>query len=144
MKVIDFYRKREELLMKKGEILYKIDCLRIGEKIKIYSETKDLFDNDNIEKYTISKELDGVYIEYAKSTGFDNEDKIEFKEKVNNIGTKFFDEENYKTMKLSKSEINTIRHNSIEQGLIRKGYNLVGTYENGLVFDFENIIMVSH
>jgi len=144
MKVIDFCKIKGELLMKKGEILYKIDSLQIGEKLKIYSETKDLFNNDNIEKYTISKEIDGVYIEYSKITGFDEEDKIQFKEKVYDIGTKFFDEERYKTMKLAKSEINSLKQNSIEKELIRKGYNLVGTYENGLEFDFENIIMVSH
>jgi len=140
MKVIDLCQIRGELLMRKGEILYNIDSLKVGQKIDFYTESKDVFGNDKIEKYSLVKEKDGLYINYVKKTGFDNEDKIEFKEKVITIGAKNKEKVRYKN--LTKAEIKYI-NNKIEKGLIKRGYNLVGDYENGLEFDFENIIMVN-
>jgi hypothetical protein len=129
--------------MKNGEILYNIDSLKVGQKIDFYTESKDIFGNDKVDKYSIIKEKDGVYIEYKNSTGFDNEDKIEFREKVLTIGAKSKDSQKYRNMNLTKSEMKFLSTDSIEKGLIKKGYNLVGSYENGLEFDFENIIMVN-
>lgn len=140
-KIIDFCRIRGEMLMSKGEILFNISSLKVGERLKFYSETKDVFNNCNVDAYTISKDIDGVYIEYSRATGFDDEEKIEFKERVRSIGTNPY-EDSLAAMKLTNSEINSLKYNE-GNGLIKRGCNLIGVYDNGLEFDFENIIMVN-
>lgn len=132
------------MIKKGGEIYLKstfnLLSLSIGEEIKFYSKTKDLFGNEKIESYSIVKMTEGLYLQYSNANGFENNDcVIEFNNKIRKI--------------TSSKENNTLDVNTIEKELLEKsdanenslriGSDLMGVYEDGTEFCFKNILSFS-
>lgn len=132
--------------MKKSDILFNLSTLKSGEKIKIYSEDKDLFKNEKIEVYTIEKGRDGLYVSYNHNGSFEKGDhsNIAFKQKVAYIGTPVHSKIEIDSMKLTKAERDALRECRLELNIIKKGCPLEGCYEEGFFFSFPNIIQIAN
>lgn len=129
--------------MVNGEILYSLNALTDGESVKIYSKSEDIFRNEKIEIYTIIKENLNLYLVFEKNTSVDLTGGYYSKDKVIKIGVTEFKTKTVKPMGLTKTELQTLKENSFEHGVIRKGYSLEGTFDNGLEFKYPNIILVT-
>ncbi|MBO8160643.1 MAG: hypothetical protein H0Z24_03320 [Thermosipho sp. (in: Bacteria)] len=125
--------------MSKGEVLYNLNNLQIGEKIKVYSSGTDMYGNESVDIYVIERMPDGLYASYRKKKGFDEETEISFSSKIKTIGTAT---EPAKTMGLTKAEQEAIQAAALEERLIRRNYSLIGELEDGLRFEYPNIIYV--
>ncbi|KZL91762.1 hypothetical protein CLMAG_35210 [Clostridium magnum DSM 2767] len=127
-----------------GEIIFNLGSIQSGEEIQVYSKGEDLFRNEKIDIYTIGRGRDGgIYIKFDKKTSLDGVNGYSSKENVAKIGVAAYTEDKWQEMNLSNSEIESLKHNSFENGIIRRGYALEGQFESGLHFKYPNIIMVT-
>lgn len=127
-----------------GEIIFNLGSIQSGEEIQIYSKGEDLFRNEKIDIYTIGRGRDGcIYIKFVKKTSLDGTNEYSSKENVVKIGVAAYTEDKWQQMNLSSSEIESLKHNSFENGIIRRGYALEGQFESGLHFKYPNVIMAT-
>lgn len=133
--------QRKELKDIKGDILLNISELKVGEIAKISSKRKDLFLNEKIEVYELIKENDELYIRKQKNINF--EQQIEFREKVKCFYVNSFFKSKLDSMNLTQYEKEVLQINSNESDLIREGYDISGVFENGIEFNYTNIIEVT-
>lgn len=129
--------------MADGEIIYSLNALADGGSVKIYSKSEDIFRNEKIEIYTIIKENLNLYLVFEKNTRIDLNGCYYSKDKIVKIGVTEYKTKAIKPMGLTKAEIQTLKENSFEPGVIRKGYSLEGTFDNGLYFKYPNIVFVT-
>lgn len=130
--------------MHKGEILYNLSSVQSEEEIQIYSKGEDLFKNEKIDIYTIGRDKKGnIYIKFDKKTSLDGSSGYSGIENVLNIGVTTYSEDQWNKMNLSSSEIEVVKHNLFENGIIRRGYAVEGEFESGLHFKYPNIILVT-
>lgn len=143
MIIINLDKARSGKLMScEGDILFNLRNMKTGEKIKVFTCNKDIFDNDSVDVYTIEKEVDGVYISYLKRKSFDESQNIYFKDRTVKVGTRRISLNDIAKMSLTNIEKESIIYNSLELGVIRQGYALEGKFSNGLEFSYPNIIRV--
>ena len=135
----NLYRREWKII--KGQILFNISDLSVGEKVKISSKREDLYFNEKVEVYELVKEKDGLYIRKQKNINFDNE--IEFKEKVKTFFINSHYKEQLEKMTLTQSEKEILQGNSNEKDLIRKSCDISGVFENGIEFHYQNIVEVT-
>ena len=144
LNIIDFNRKRSDKQMATGEILYNLGSVQSGEEIQIYSKGEDLFKNEKIDIYTIGRDKNGsIYIKFDKKTSIDGTSGYSSTENVEKIGVGAYSKEQWETMNLSSAEIEALKHNSFEHGIIRRGFALEGQFESGFHFKYPNIILVT-
>jgi hypothetical protein len=130
--------------MSDGEILYSLNSLADGDSIKVYSKSEDVFRNEKIEIYTITKEKQSLYLVFEKNTSVELKGGYYSKDKVVRIGVSEYNENKVKPMGLTKVELKALKENWFEDGLIRKGYSLEGTFDNGFDFKYPNIVIVTN
>lgn len=125
------------------QVLVNLNRLQIGDKLKIYSSDKDIFNNEKIDVYTLEREEDGMYVSYSKKNSFEYPDSdINFKLKTRIIGTGI-NEEMIESMNLTETEKRDMQNSMhIERNVIRKNCNLEGFYEDGTRFVFRNILQI--
>ena len=123
-----------------GIVLLNISTLAIGEKYNVYSSTKGALKDEVVEIYELEKKAEGIFIKYSKNVCSNL--KTSFEGLAKGVGADRFNLINTEKINLSKEEKSKLRQESIEPNLIRQGYNLVGTYDDGLSFSYPNIISV--
>lgn len=130
----------------KGEVLLNIEHMKPGQRVKIYSRANDMFDNEVIEVYTIEKEQNEVYISYSKKNSFNGTRDYSFREKVKSIGTSTFNKQKILDMGLTANELQALKTTSLEKNVIRRGFPLVGVFDNDteLHFEYPDIINVEY
>lgn len=122
-----------------------LKSLKVGQKLKIYSSDIDMYGNEVIDIFLLTKERDGIYISYGKKTGFEDDKKIEFKALVKELGVPLADYPPLSDMSLSEKELELIRKQTSEiyqRDLIKKNHPIIGQFINGLTFKYNNIIDV--
>lgn len=124
----------------KGDLLLNIKDIENGDNYKLYSLREDLYLNEKVEIYHLSKEEDSYYISINKSLSF--KQNVELKEKVDKFLLNQQSLDKYKMMGLSNSETQALMDNSNEAYLIKEGNDIRGVYANGVEFTYPGIIKI--
>lgn len=120
---------------------FNLEHLQESQEVRIYSSDKDIYENEKIETYLITRENGALYLSYEKKNSFDEKDilNISFKNKISTIGTPIAKKIEANLTSAEKAALTTTK---IIKNMIMIGENLSGKYEGGLQFTFPKIIQI--